>query len=126
LSLVSFGMSLITNMLRTILLFTCQSQVKRLDKDLPPVVEKWKEKENRDRKLGIEPEKELINYADFGDYNNIFETYKKIYSRNDEDFGDAKVQLKNWYNYGRNPIMHSRTIDEEKFYSTKTAIRWIE
>jgi hypothetical protein len=119
-------MSLITNMLRTILLFTCQSQVKRLDKDLPPVVEKWKEKENRDRKLGIEPEKELINYADFGDYNNIFETYKKIYSRNDEDFGDAKVQLKNWYNYGRNPIMHSRTIDEEKFYSTKTAIRWIE
>ena len=99
--------------------------LERLENDLPAVVENWKTKEKKDREWGIEPEKELIDYADFGDYSNIFTTYKKLFSKSNEDLGDAKVQLKNWYNYGRNPIMHSRTIDKEKFYSTKTAINWI-
>jgi len=102
-----------------------KSWKKRVENDVPTVYGFWEGKRNRDIKWGIEPEKELINYADLGDYILILRQYSRIFSDGIEDLGDILTHLKIWYNHGRNPIMHSRTVNKQKFYTTKSAIEFL-
>jgi len=97
----------------------------RIENELSKVHESWREKRNKDNKWGIEPEKELINYSDLGDYISIVKQYSRIFSDGIEDLGDIMTYLKIWYNYGRNPIMHSRTVNRQKFYTTKSAVDFL-
>jgi hypothetical protein len=98
---------------------------KRVENDLPNVYENWVKNSDKDKSWGIDPEKELINYADLGDYIAIVRQYSRAFSSNDENLGDIITHLKIWYNQGRNPIMHSRTVNKQKFYTTKSAIDFL-
>ena len=100
--------------------------IRRIENDIPSIIEDWKEKEKRDRRWGIEPEPDLLNYADLGDYILIVKKYKRLFTDGDEDLGDIMTHLKIWYNHGRNPIMHSRTVNKQKYFTTKSAIGFLE
>ena len=102
-----------------------KSWEKRIKSDVTNVYQAWEEKRNRDIKWGIEPEKELIYYSDLGDYISIVKQYPRIFSDGIEDLGDIITHLKIWYNHGRNPIMHSRTVNKQKFYTTKSAVEFL-
>jgi len=97
----------------------------RIKKELPNVYESWKGRRDKDNKWGIEPEKELINYSDLGDYISIVKQYSRLFSDSNEDLGDIITYMKMWYNYGRNPLMHSRTVNRQKFYTTKSAVDFL-
>ena len=94
--------------------------------DLPRVAENWERKKKKDKRWGIDPERGLLNYADFSDYIQIFRKYKRVFFGNDEERGDVESHLRDWYNFGRNPLMHSRTVNREKYYTTLTAIKFIQ
>lgn len=98
---------------------------KRVKNDIPEVYESWIQKSNKDKAWGVDPEKELINYSDLGDYISIVKCYSRTFSTNEEDLGDIITHLKIWYNQGRNPIMHSRTVNKQKFYTTKSAVDFL-
>jgi hypothetical protein len=98
---------------------------KRVENDVPKVYESWIQKSEKDKRWGIDPEKELVNYSDLGDYIAILRQYSRTFSSNDEDLGDIITHLKIWYNQGRNPIMHSRTVNKQKFYTTKSAVDFL-
>jgi hypothetical protein len=100
--------------------------IKRIENDMLEVLNNWKKKKAKDERYGIEPEKDLINYADLGDYIEIIKKYKRIFSDNDEDLSDIITYLKIWYNYGRNPLMHSRTVNKQKYFTTKSAIEFLK
>lgn len=100
--------------------------MKRIENDIPEVLNNWKKRKAKDEKWGIEPEQDLINYADLGDYIEIIKKYKRIFSDSDEDLGDIITHLKIWYNQGRNPIMHSRTANKQKYFTTKSAIDFLK
>jgi len=100
--------------------------IKRIENDIPSIATHWKEKENRDKRWGIEPEPDLINYADLGDYILIIKKFKRIFADSDEDLGDIITHMKIWYNHGRNPIMHSRTVNKQKYFTTKSAIEFLQ
>jgi len=97
----------------------------RIKNDIPIVYQSWEEKKNKDIRWGIEPEKELINYSDLGDYILILKQYSRIFSDGLEELGDIITHLKIWYNHGRNPIMHFRTVNKQKFYTTKSAVDFL-
>lgn len=99
---------------------------KRVENDFSKIMQEWKKRKEVDEKLGVEPENELINYADFEHYIQIIEKYDRLFTDGKEDLEDIKVKLKDWYRYGRNPIMHSRTIDRQKAETTQSAIRFLE
>lgn len=98
---------------------------KRVKKELSNVYENWVKNSEKDKSWGIDTEKELINYADLGDYIAIVRQYSRTFSSNDENLGDIITHLKIWYNQGRNPIMHSRTVNRQKYYTTKSAIDFL-
>ncbi|MCJ7423936.1 hypothetical protein MUP01_06665 [Candidatus Bathyarchaeota archaeon] len=98
---------------------------KRIEHDLPKVYEHWVKNNAKDKSWGIDPEKDLMNYADLGDYIAIVRKYSRTFSSSDDNLGDIITQLKIWYNQGRNPIMHSRTVNKQKFYTTKSAIDFL-
>jgi hypothetical protein len=100
--------------------------IKRIENDIPDIIKNWEEKKKRDERWGIEPEQDLINYADIGDYIQIIKKFKGMFSDNDEDLGDIITHLKIWYNQGRNPIMHSRTVNKQKYFTTKSAIEFLK
>jgi hypothetical protein len=97
----------------------------RIENELPNVYKNWIDKMDKDNKWGIEPEKELINYSDLGDYLSIVKQYSRLFSDSDEDLGDILTCLKMWYNYGRNPLMHSRTVNRQRFFTTKSAVDFL-
>lgn len=97
----------------------------RIRNELPNVYESWKGRRDKDNKWGIEPEKEPINYSDLGDYISIVKQYSRLFSDSNEDLGDIMTYMKMWYNYGRNPLMHSRTVNRQKFYTTKSAVDFL-
>jgi len=99
--------------------------VKRLEHELPDIVGRWKEREFRDIKWGIDPEEELINYADLSDYIQIIKRYRKIFAESDDELSDVVTQLKIFANYGRNPLMHCRTLDRQKYYTTQSAVKFL-
>jgi len=98
---------------------------KKVKNDIPKVYQSWVQKSEKDKRWGIDPEKELINYSDLGDYIVILRQYSRTFSDNDEDLGDTITFLKIWYSHGRNPIMHSRTVNKQKFYTTKSAVDFL-
>ena len=100
--------------------------IKRIEKDIPNIVKNWEEKRKKDEEWGIEPEQDLMNYADLGDYIQIIKKFKRMFADSDEDLGDTITHLKIWYNQGRNPIMHSRTVNKQKYFTTKSAIEFLK
>jgi len=99
--------------------------IKRIENDLPNIFKNWGEKRRKDTRWGIESEKDLINYSDLGDYIEILKKYKRMFSLGDDDMGDIIAHLKIWYNHGRNPIMHARTINKQKYFTSKSAIDFL-
>lgn len=99
--------------------------IKRLEHELPAVVKKWRERESADIKWGINPEKELINYADLTDYMQIVRKYDRIFSESNEELSDIITKIKDFANYGRNPLMHCRSLDQKKYYTTQTAVDFL-
>jgi len=100
--------------------------LKILRNEFPKMVDRWEKLKKRDERLGIEPEKDLMNYANCEDYIKIIRKHKKIFADNDEDLAMIIAHLKIWYNQGRNPLMHCRTVNMQKFFTTKSAIRFLE
>lgn len=104
--------------------------MKRLKKELPALIEKWEERKNVDIKWGINPERELINYADITDYMQIVKRYRRLFTESDDDLRRVLTHLEDFANYGRNPLMHCRTLDLKKYYTTQSAVdflrKWIE
>jgi len=99
---------------------------KSIGKDLPTIIKNWDEKRKRDERWGIESDKDLMKYADLGDYIQIMKKFKRMFADGDEDLGDTITHLKIWYNQGRNPIMHSRTVNKQKYFTTKSAIEFLK
>ncbi len=99
---------------------------KRIETDFPGITSKWREREEYDEKLGMEVEKEPINYADLDDYVTIVNQYRRLFVDGEAELEDVKVKLKDWYRYGRNPLMHSRTCDKLKVATTESAIKYLE
>lgn len=102
----------------------------KIENDLPEIMRNWETKKKKDEKWGIDPERDLLNYADLSDYIQIFKKYHRLFFSNDEERGDVESHLKDWYNFGRNPLMHARIVNEEKYHTTSSAIKflrsWIE
>jgi len=98
----------------------------RIKNDLPDVMKNWEDRKRQDGHWGIDPEPELLNYADLSDYIEIFKQYKRMFFCNDEERGDVESHLKDWYNLGRNPLMHARTVNEEKYHTTLSAIKFLQ
>lgn len=99
--------------------------MKRIENDHPNVINGWEEKRKKDEKWGIDPEKDLINYSDLGDYIQIIKKYKNMFSDGDDELGEIITHLKIWYNHGRNPIMHVRTVNKQKYFTTNSAIEFL-
>lgn len=99
--------------------------MKRIKNSFPKIADDWVNKQKKDKKLGIEPEKDLMNYADLGDYLQIIKKYKRMFSDGADDLSDIITHLKIWYNQGRNPLMHARTVNKQKFFTTKSAIDFL-
>ena len=99
--------------------------VKRLRNDLRPVIERWEERKNNDAKWGIEPESELINYADLTDYIQIVIKYRRIFAESNEELSRVRHFFELLANYGRNPLMHCRTLDPKKYWTTNSAVDYL-
>lgn len=97
----------------------------RIENDLPEIMKNWEDKKKKDERWGIDPEYDLLNYADLFDYIQIFEKYGRVFFSNDEERGDVESHLKDWYNFGRNPLMHARTVNEEKYHTTLSAMKFL-
>lgn len=111
-------------------LFLGSGIYKRLSKDLPRIIEEWKEREKTDENWGIQSEMELINYALITDYMIILRKYKNMFTiGGDDELSTVLSQLKQFASYGRNPIMHCRTLSLQKYYTTISSVnyltRWI-
>ncbi len=98
----------------------------RIKNDLPDIMKNWEDKKRKDDQWGIDPERDLLNYADLSDYFQIFRKYKRMFFNNDEERGDVESHLKDWYNFGRNPLMHARTLNVEKYHTTLSAIKFLQ
>lgn len=89
------------------------------------MVNKWKEREVTDTKWGIDPEKDPMNYADLTDYMQIIKKYDRIFVEGNEELSAVITKLKDFTNYGRNPLMHCRTLDNKKYYTTQAAVDYL-
>ena len=107
-----------------------KSWIKRLENDAPAIVRRWKERRDADVKWGIDPEENLINYANLTDYIQIIERYRKTFSESDRDLGLVKAHFDVFAMKGRNPVMHCRDLSYEEYYTTRGAEKflrkWIE
>ena len=107
-----------------------KSWIKRLENDVPAIVRRWKERRDADIKWGIDPEENLINYANLTDYIQIIERYRKTFSESDRDLGLVRAHFEIFAMKGRNPVMHCRDLSYEGYYSAKGAEKflrkWIE
>ena len=74
----------------------------------------------------MEPEKELISYADLDHYVKIIEKYDRLFTDGKEELERVKVKLRDWGSYGRNTIMHSRTVDQQKIVTTESSIKYLQ
>jgi len=99
---------------------------KRIKNDIPDVFKRWERKKKRDERWGIEPERDFMNYADLEDYIQIANKFKRMFADSDRDLGNITTQLEIWYNLGRNPLMHSRTVTRRKYDTAKSAIEFLK
>jgi len=100
--------------------------LKRLKNELPEVVGKWEERKKDDEEKGKEPEKDLIKYADFGDYIEIIKKYKRGFTSNPIECGEIIAHLKDLVDFGRNPIAHARTITQKDIHVAGRAMDYLE
>jgi hypothetical protein len=98
---------------------------RRLSLELSPLIQDWEKRRNADIRMGIQPERELINYAGLADYIQIIRRYKRIFSENDDDLNEITTFFKILANQGRNPLMHSRTLTIQKYHTTRSAISFL-
>jgi len=98
-----------------------------LEKGVPEDMRKrWSKKKQQEEKEGLEPEKEIINYADFGDYKKIITSnWKEIFEPCFKEQQKLIVRLSDLNILGRRPVMHIRSINEEKVGVTSYAIGWL-
>lgn len=97
---------------------------KRISNEVPIVLSNWSELKDRDLRWGIDPESELINYSNLADYIQIFKKYN--FFTKGENLEEIITHLRIWYNQGRNPLMHARTVNLQKYHTTKSAIEYLE
>lgn len=95
--------------------------LKRLENDILKVVEGWRDRYRKDKKWKMNPEENLINYADIPDYMQIVKKYRKLFTDSDEELGEVMTFFKMFAMMGRNPMMHFRTITKEEYDETKYA-----
>lgn len=99
---------------------------KRIDNDCPRIYEAWSKRRDTDSNWGMDPEKELMNYANPEHYISIVKKYSEIFSDEPDDLSLITAQLKTWRNQGRNPLMHCRTVTEQKFFTSKSAMEFLK
>ena len=99
--------------------------MKRIENEFPFIAKSWEEKSQRDKKWGIEPEKDLMKYADMGDYIQIIKKYSRMFSDGDDDLSRVVTNLETWYIHGRIPVMHVRTVDQQKYFTTKSTVEFL-
>jgi len=100
---------------------------KRLKNELPDVLNDWEERKNNDKYWGIQHELDLINYALLTDYMMIIRKYKNIFTiGGDEELNTVLHQLKQFATYGRNPLMHCRTLSLQKYYTTISSVNYLK
>lgn len=102
-----------------------KSWMKRIENEFPSIAKNWEEKSKREKKWGIEPEKDFINYADLGEYIQIIKKYSRIFSDSNDDLSHIVTNLETWYIQGRNPIMHIRPVSQQKYYTTISAVEFL-
>lgn len=90
------------------------------------IVNEWKRKERNDLNESLEPETELINYADFSDYAQIIAKFKSLFRDVFPDNERTVVELNRINNIGRRRVMHIRTISDVVYYNTMYSIQWVK
>lgn len=98
-----------------------------LEQGVPEAVRKnWEKRKRNEEKEGIDPERDVINYALFSDYKEIIKhNWDEIFSLCFEDKEKTRVRLEDLNILGRIPVMHVRSINREKFGTTEHAINWV-
>ncbi len=90
------------------------------------VRKKCEKRKNMDIEDGWEPEKDLLNYADFMDYANIiianWDVFKE-YFRNNQ--AKLKTYLHDINSLGRRRVMHIRTVRKEYAIMIRQQIKWL-
>ena len=100
---------------------------KRFKNELPDVLKDWEERKHNDEYWGIQYELDLINYALLTDYMKIIKKYKNIFTiGGDEELNTVLHQLKQFATYGRNPLMHCRTLSLQKYYTTISSVNYLK
>jgi len=98
-----------------------------LEQGVPKAIRKnWDRIKRKEEKEGIEPERDVINYALFSDYKEIINhNWDEIFSPCFEDKEKSRVRLEDLNILGRRPVMHVRSISREKFGPAEHAINWV-
>ena len=98
---------------------------KRIEIEVPSVFKRWQDKRKKDENWGIDIEDDLLNYADLEDYIEMIKKFNRIFVDTDRQLSNVITYLEIWYKYGRNPLMHSRTVTRQKYETTKSAIDFL-
>ena len=102
-----------------------QNQIS-LDK-IPDIISEWEKRRKTDQYWGIAPEKELLNYALLTDYMEIIKNNQKYFTvAGDEEMQTVIHQLKQFATFGRNPLMHCRTLSQQKYYTTISSVNYLK
>lgn len=102
-----------------------KSYLKMLENDLPEIVKRWKEREDMDRRWGLDPDKDLISYADLTDYMQIIKKYRRIFAESEEESNDVVTYFKIFAINGRNPVMHFRPLTTQMYHTAKGAEKFL-
>lgn len=99
---------------------------KRLKNELPHLISEWEKRKIMDQSWGIPPEKEMINYSLLTEYMEIIRKYKNMFTSGDEEMNMVLNQLKQFATFGRNPLMHCRTLTLQKYYTTISSVNYLK
>ncbi len=87
----------------------------------------WRERREGDLREGRQPEKSLISYSDFSDYERIIvRNWKDVFAKFFKDREKLENYLRDLNNLCRKTTMHVRTITEDEIGHGKVLIRWIK
>lgn len=85
----------------------------------------WQKRKADDERVGRLAEENLINYADFSDYQVIIlRNWKNVFSRFFRDKDQTRVRFDDLNNF-RKPAMHARILLDDEIGHAKITIRWI-
>ncbi len=93
----------------------------------PELIEKWSNTKNRAIRNGANPDSDLINYAETGDYIKILFGNKDKFAREGYQLQDVITHFK-IVSDNRGMILHSgdNEINLQQYYVTKGSIEWIQ